>query len=294
MAVFPGADQAAEAAAEMQARISEQPPVGRVRLAIRVGFHFGPAIAVEGDVFGDSVNVAARMAALAKGEQVILSAATADALSPLMRARVREIDSLTVKGKQEEIGIFELIWQGADADLTSLAMRPARRPSRLQLRHGTREIELDDDPHESHARPRRAERRRGGRQDGVADARAHRAPAGQVRADRPELERHVRHRRRRARNPSAARGTDPARPRPCLLRPRAGGMCSTRRSRSSASNRRALVRASVGPAAPARASGQACRGSSASRRPSPTRLNESTSTKIDTPGQIAIHGALSM
>ena len=142
MAVFPRADMAAEAAGEMQARISELPPVGRARLAIRVGFHFGPAIAVEGDVFGDSVNVAARMAALAKGEQVILSAETADALSPLMRARVREIDSLTVKGKQKEIGIFELIWQGADADLTSLAMRPTRRPSRLELRHGTREIEL--------------------------------------------------------------------------------------------------------------------------------------------------------
>lgn len=142
MAVFSRADMAAEAAAEMQARISELPPVGRARLAIRVGFHFGPAIAVEGDVFGDSVNVAARMAALAKGEQVILSAETADALSPNVRARVREIDSLTVKGKQKEIGIFELIWQGADADLTSLAIRPMTRPSRLELRHGTREIEL--------------------------------------------------------------------------------------------------------------------------------------------------------
>jgi class 3 adenylate cyclase len=144
MAVFPKADQAAEAAAEMQARISDLPPVGRTRLAIRVGFHFGPAIALEGDVYGDSVNVASRMTALAKGEQVILSAATANALSPLTRARVREIDSLAVKGKQEEIGIFELIWQGEDADLTSLAMRPVRKPSRLQLRHGTREIELDD------------------------------------------------------------------------------------------------------------------------------------------------------
>jgi hypothetical protein len=144
MAVFPGADLAAEAAAEMQARISEQPPVGRARLAIRVGFHFGPAIAVEGDVFGDSVNVAARMAALAKGEQVILSAETADALSPNVRARVREIDSLTVKGKLKEIGIFELIWQGADADLTSLAMRPMTRPSRLELKHGTHEIELTE------------------------------------------------------------------------------------------------------------------------------------------------------
>ena len=36
-----------------------------------------------------------------------------------------------------------------------------------------------------------------------------------------------------------------------------------------------------------------CRGSSASRRPSPSRLNDSTSRKIDTPGQIAIHGAWS-
>src|ERR1700736_361867 len=33
-------------------------------------------------------------------------------------------------------------------------------------------------------------------------------------------------------------------------------------------------------------------GSSASRRPSPTRLNDSTTRKIANPGQIAIHGAL--
>src|SRR5438094_4235983 len=36
-----------------------------------------------------------------------------------------------------------------------------------------------------------------------------------------------------------------------------------------------------------------CRGSSASRRPSPSRLNESTRRKIESPGQIAIHGAWS-
>ena len=144
MAVFPGADQAAEAAAEMQARISEQPAAGRVRLAIRVGFHFGPAIEVEGDVFGDSVNTAARMAALAKAEQVILSGQTADLLSPLLRTRVRQIDSLTVKGKHKDIGIFELIWQGPDADLTALATRPMHVPARILLRHGTREIELNE------------------------------------------------------------------------------------------------------------------------------------------------------
>ena len=144
MAVFPAADQAAEAAAEMQARISELPPVGRTRLAIRVGFHFGPAIVVEGDVFGDSVNVAARMTALANGEQVILSRQTADVLSPLLRARVRELDSLTVKGKHKDIGIFELIWQSSEDELTTFAPRHKPPPARIRLRHGAREIDLDE------------------------------------------------------------------------------------------------------------------------------------------------------
>jgi hypothetical protein len=37
-----------------------------------------------------------------------------------------------------------------------------------------------------------------------------------------------------------------------------------------------------------------CLGSSASRSPSPSRLNDRTSRKIDRPGQIDIHGAWSM
>ena len=106
MVVFASADKAAEAAAEMQSRISEHAPVGGSRLAIRVGFHLGPAIETAGDVFGDSVNVASRMAALAKREQIILSSHTVAALAPWLRARVREVDKLSVKGKSQDIGIF--------------------------------------------------------------------------------------------------------------------------------------------------------------------------------------------
>jgi len=145
MAVFPSVDEAAMAAAEMQARISELDPVGGARLAIRVGFHVGPAIEVSGDVFGDSVNVAARMTALAKAQQVILSADTAAALSPLIRARTRQIDLLTVKGKQQDIAICELIWQSSEADLTALSTRPIRhREARIRLSYASREIELGE------------------------------------------------------------------------------------------------------------------------------------------------------
>jgi class 3 adenylate cyclase len=144
MVMFPDVDQAAEAAAEMQARISGEPPTDRVRVAIRVGFNFGPAIEVENDIFGDSVNVAARMVGLAKGEQVILSAQTVAALTPSLRSRVRQIDSLTVKGKHDDIAIYELLWQDSEAELTAMTTRPRAVPAHIRLRHGTREIELDE------------------------------------------------------------------------------------------------------------------------------------------------------
>jgi len=44
MAAFPDAGLAAEAAAEVQERIATLAPGERVRLARRIGFHFGPAI----------------------------------------------------------------------------------------------------------------------------------------------------------------------------------------------------------------------------------------------------------
>jgi class 3 adenylate cyclase len=141
MVVFPSVDEATEAAAEIQAKIGALAPVGGSRLAIRIGFHYGPAIEADGDVFGDSVNVAARMVALAKGGQVITSSETAGALSPWLRARVRELDRLTVKGKVEDIGIFELVWQDS-AELTALSTRPKMSQVKIWLQLGEREIEL--------------------------------------------------------------------------------------------------------------------------------------------------------
>jgi adenylate cyclase len=122
MAVFPSVDAAMQAACDMQSRVAAIPQGDNARLAIRVGFHFGPAIEEGGDFFGDAVNTAARMAGLAKSGQIITSGQTVDSLSELLKASTREIDAMQVKGKQDEIRIFEVIWHDS-GDLTAMAER---------------------------------------------------------------------------------------------------------------------------------------------------------------------------
>jgi len=145
MCVFPDADRVAFAASEMQQAVMDLPTVSGVRRAIRVGFHVGPVIEAEGDVFGDTVNTAARMAGLAKGQQIYTTLAAVQLMSPLVRSMTRRIASLAVRGKGEEIEVCEVLWQASD-DLTmataSMIQVPAAEAT-LELVHGAKRMALD-------------------------------------------------------------------------------------------------------------------------------------------------------
>jgi class 3 adenylate cyclase len=151
MCVFPDADAAAKAAGEMQRQIAQRvlTESGKV-LTIRVGFHFGPVIQDGEDLFGDSVNVAARMAGLALAGQAITTSDTVAALSPQMRETLRRLDALPVKGKTEEIEVHELLWQAStDRTRTVIPGRtapPAEATSgpRIKLTHQGKELTFKD------------------------------------------------------------------------------------------------------------------------------------------------------
>jgi len=148
MCVFPSADGAASAAGEMQRQIAQRPPLkSGKQLTIRVGFHYGPVIQDGEDVFGDSVNVAARMAGLALSGQAITDSDTVAALSSSLRDTMRQINALPVRGKAEEIEVYELMWQ-ASVDRTvipgriaapSVPSRPSSGPT-LKLVYRGREL----------------------------------------------------------------------------------------------------------------------------------------------------------
>jgi adenylate cyclase len=150
MCVLSDADNGCLAAIDMQIKITELPAVSNVKRAIRVGFHAGPVIEENNDVFGDTVNLAARMAGVAKAMQIITTCDTVNMLSPLLRKSSRSIASLSVKGKGDDIEVCEIIWQGED-ELTMMAAKSAASGSgqvSLRLQYGATELLLDK-PHAS-------------------------------------------------------------------------------------------------------------------------------------------------
>ncbi|HEY4373936.1 MAG TPA: adenylate/guanylate cyclase domain-containing protein [Burkholderiales bacterium] len=146
MCVFRDAERGMLAACDMQTRVNALPIVDGVKRLIRVGFHYGAVIEEKGDVFGDTVNVAARMSGVAKGLQIMTSRATADMLPGPMRASVRPIATVAVKGK-DDMQVCEVIWQ-SDDDLTMTvdslhSSRPAAASNaEVALMHNGRELVL--------------------------------------------------------------------------------------------------------------------------------------------------------
>ncbi|RPI46486.1 MAG: adenylate/guanylate cyclase domain-containing protein [Betaproteobacteria bacterium] len=147
MAVFPSADLVCQAAIEMQWRVMERAGVGDERMAIRIGFHYGAAVERDNDVFGDSVNVAARLTEVANGQQIITSAQTLEAMSPQLASGARHLWPVPVRGKSEPIDVFEIMWDGAsDATVTlSAQFEPARIPVRLRLVYQRDEVVVGPD-----------------------------------------------------------------------------------------------------------------------------------------------------
>jgi len=139
MSVFKDADDAAAAAAEMQFRVDKLGPAVGVRLGVRVGFHFGPVVERDNDVFGDTVNLASRLCDLASKGQIITDKDTAAHLSNIYTPNLRKLFSIPVKGKEQEVDLIEIVWQTATEEMTSIVTQPANPAAGRALL----EIELD-------------------------------------------------------------------------------------------------------------------------------------------------------
>ncbi len=118
MCTFPTAAAAMGAAMGMHRAMEREQPGGNNPIYIHAGFHFGTVICEGGDVYGDAVNVAARITHMTRSREILTTQDTVQLLPAEMRDKVRQIFRAELKGKEGEIGMFRVVWDMDDTLLT--------------------------------------------------------------------------------------------------------------------------------------------------------------------------------
>jgi len=131
LAEFPSVVDAVRCAAEVQRGMIDREPMvsDERRIRFRIGINLGDVIAEDGDIFGDGVNVAARLEALAEPGGICLSGTVRDQVRDKLPYALDDMGEQSVKNIARPVRVYALHPE-AVADMPARSVRfevPRRR-----------------------------------------------------------------------------------------------------------------------------------------------------------------------
>jgi hypothetical protein len=130
MASFSEPENAVRSAIAMQHalhEIREKDP--EFQLKVRIGIHRGKALVEQDDVYGNTVNVAARVEDEAQGDEILISDSVAQALDQ-ERYHLSRRGSFTPRGKTNSILLYRVSWWRTDSVLERVSRRRSGKRTR--------------------------------------------------------------------------------------------------------------------------------------------------------------------
>lgn len=137
--------QALIAARQIHRMIQTDPLMQSNQLAMRVGINSGAVVSLSNSVYGDSVNIAARLAQQAKANQSLVSSATIALIDQSQRDQIRPIGQINLRGKAGAIDVYELLGSDTPEEITEVASSKTleSRSFLMTARYRTREMRFD-------------------------------------------------------------------------------------------------------------------------------------------------------
>ncbi len=126
MCRFNDTGRAAQAAVEMQRVLKDASRMNAFEnqtINVRIGFSFGPVIESDGDVFGEAVNLAARVVAQAKAKEILTTKETSDMLGDGAAVQTRFVERMQLKGIHDPLELHELLWEHENLTLVENDVR---------------------------------------------------------------------------------------------------------------------------------------------------------------------------
>ena len=117
MAEFPDPSSAVRAGVEIERqflKLNSTLPLSE-RVEVRIGIHSGVGFRRGNDLFGDVVNVAARIVKRTAPAQILISRAVYEAASKEADLHCQWLSKVTIDGRVEKEDIFEVTWTDAEA-----------------------------------------------------------------------------------------------------------------------------------------------------------------------------------
>ena len=136
MAEFPDPTSAVFAAVEIQRqflKLNSSLPQDQ-RVEVRIGVHTGVGFRKGNDLFGDVVNVAARIVKRTAPAQILVSRPMHEAIADDPDLICHWLDKLTLDGRTEKEDIFEVVWTGVSVyrDLQERVAASTQVPARYE------------------------------------------------------------------------------------------------------------------------------------------------------------------
>lgn len=146
LCLFPDAELAAFAAADLHAAVSSAHRTGRCArpMRLRIGFEHGPVVEDGGELYGQTVHTAARLASMAKAGQTLVTKATLDRINPVLANFARHFDSVVLKGLSGELDVYDLPWS-SDATTRVTKRRTPKKAvdAAVELEYGSKTYRVD-------------------------------------------------------------------------------------------------------------------------------------------------------
>jgi class 3 adenylate cyclase len=137
MAAFSKPEHAIKAAVAMQQTMAiERQGDDTFHVCIRIGIHTGEAIVEKEDVYGDIVNVAARVEKISKGNEILLSQATVAYIDDEYAFILKKKGWFVPKGKNQKFFVYSCDWKNHPRlidSVNNVSLLPVAKRQKMEL-----------------------------------------------------------------------------------------------------------------------------------------------------------------
>jgi class 3 adenylate cyclase len=125
LSVFDSAIEAVSSAVNIQRELAQEP-----RIALRVGIHTGDVVYDDEGVFGDGVNIAARIQSLGTSGSVLVSGKVYDEIKNQRHLRAVSLGEFNLKNVQRPLEVFAIAAEGVTLPQPESLPKPGREAHR--------------------------------------------------------------------------------------------------------------------------------------------------------------------